>query len=153
MSIAFMVICAHDLIMILDNSVKAIHLRRGWIFMHENCDTCSTDYDFAPDNAQLIMFLNYMKATHVAAKCPNGHIETIYITAESFLHILQECHLPVAFGWDPTPERRASCDAIFAGMEDIVDAEIVPPKTVEVDVPHYMLRDLYDQLRDYEGSN
>jgi len=117
--------------------------------MHENCDTCSTDYDITPNNAHLVLFLDYLKASHVEAVCSNGHTEIIYVTSQSFLRILAEAHLSVAFGLIPTDERKAACDATWETLAPKEEDEV--PK--EPDPPHWMLRELFDDLRNYEGSN
>ena len=121
--------------------------------MFENCDACHRDYAFAPETAKLVLFLNYLKASHVEAHCPNcGVMEIIYTTPQSFLHILQECHLGVSFGYEPTAERREACDVTWGSQGDD-DDEVVYTSEAEADVPHWMLRELFDQLRDYERSN
>ena len=119
--------------------------------IHENCDTCNTDYDITPDNAHLVLFLDYQKASHVEAVCSNGHTEIIYVTSQSFLRILAEAHLSVAFGLVPTDERKAACDATWEALSPKDEDEVEEPK--EPDPPHWMLRELFDDLRDYEGSN
>jgi len=102
-----------------------------------------------PDNAHLVLFLDYQKASHVEAKCLNGHTEIIYVTTQVFLHILAEAHLSVAFGLVPTDERKAACDATWGALAPKEEDEV--PK--EPDPPHWMLRELFDDLRNYEGSN
>lgn len=117
--------------------------------MHENCDSCHKDYAFTKDTARLVLFLNYLRASHVEAKCPNcGAKEIIYLTTQSFLHVLEECKLGIAFGLEPTDERREACDATWG--EEAKEDEIEPPK--EISVPHWMLRELFDDLRNWRGE-
>jgi len=123
--------------------------------MHENCDTCSTDYDITPDNAHLVLFLDYLKASHIEAVCPNGHMEIIYVTTNSFLQVLGQCHLNISFGLVPTDERKEACDATWDNQSKEAEDEVVHTSETprEDDPPHWMLRELFDQMRDYEGSN
>lgn len=118
--------------------------------VHENCDTCQVDYDITPDNARLILFLDYLRASHIEATCTNGHTEIIYVTTQVFLQVLMDAGLNIAFGLVPTDERRAACDATFDGL--VLD-ELVYTSETEIDPPHYMLRELYDQLREFENTN
>lgn len=123
--------------------------------VHENCATCNTDYDITSSNAKLILFLNYLRASHVEADCTNcGAKEIIYVTTHGFMQILAECHLGVSFGLDPTPERREACDITWGNAENPKDDVVYTSETpVEIDPPHWMLRELFDELRDYEGTN
>jgi len=118
--------------------------------MHENCDTCSTDYDITPDNAHLVLFLDYLKASHIEAVCPNGHTEIIYVTTQTFLQIRSATSLSIALGLMPSDERKAACDATWEALspkDDDTDVTISEP-----DPPHWMLRELYDDMRNWRGE-
>lgn len=108
----------------------------------DQCDTCDEPYEITNANAKLYCFLDCPRANHVEVKCPNGHEENIFLTSEGFMQIIQLCKLPVFFSLVPSDEFMAEVVSILDG-----------PQTVELDVPHHLLRELYDQMRHYEGMN
>lgn len=117
----------------------------------DTCDSCGADYLITSDNAVLFNFLNCPKANHVEVKCPNGHSENIFLCPEAFLHVLGTCHLNVRFGLNPSDEFLAEClEALNEDEDELVHSS---QTQVEIDPPHWMLRELFDQLRDYENTN
>jgi len=109
------------------------------------------------ENGKLYCFLLYHRSNHVEAFCPNGHENNMFVTPEGFMQLIQMNLLPVMFGMKPSADFRRRTIATI-GPDPLLDTEDepgpgTPPKTVEIDVPHWMLRELYDQLRDYENND
>lgn len=118
------------------------------------CDTCSSPYTISAANAKLFCFLEYPRANHVEVVCPNGHTENIFLASDGFMHVLNLCKTGVVFALLPSDEFKAECDSAL-GLDELVYTNESAPveRVVEADPPHWMLRELYDDLRNYENTN
>lgn len=113
---------------------------------------CGVEFEIDKTNSQMYCFLKYPRANHIESHCPKGHEQNLFITPEGFMMVIQTIRLTVVFGLEPTDSFRQRCINTI-GPDPLLDEPVEPPKTVELDVPHYMLRELYDQLREYEGED
>jgi hypothetical protein len=124
-------------------------------FQDEDGNECNEPFEIDKTNSQLFCFLLYPRANHIESHCPKGHEQNLFVTPEGFMQIIQVIHLPVMFGLVPSANFRERCIATI-GPDPVLDEE--PSSTSvdndsEIDPPHWMLRELYDQLREYEGEN
>lgn len=111
-------------------------------FKDANGVVCGLPYDITPENARLFNFLEYPDANHVEAYCPKKHMENIFVTPEGFMQVLKLCKLVVVFGLRPSDTFKEQVDRALGRLKEPTD-----------DPPHWILKELYDQMRDYEGSN
>jgi hypothetical protein len=120
---------------------------------HENCDTCQLDYEFTKANAGLHLYMDYMRANHVVAYCPNGHRERVFVTTQGFLFILREAQLGITFHVEPEDDLKAAADRTWAR---IAPGDLNIPETSTVDIipiPRDWLRSLYDTMREFGGES
>lgn len=80
--------------------------------MHDNCDTCKTDYDFTPANSTIYIFLDYPRANFVEAVCPNGHAERIFSTSTGIVRIATG-GFPVVFSLQPPTDIRQAAESAW----------------------------------------
>lgn len=121
-------------------------------FQDENGVECGVAFEIDKTNSQMYCFLKYPRANHIESHCPKGHEQNLFITPEGFMEVIRVIKLTVVFGMEPSDNFRQRCINVI-GPDPLLDEPEEPLKPVEPDVPHWMLRELYDQLRQFEGEN
>ena len=111
---------------------------------HEQCDNCRFEYDFSPEVATLNLFINDPVCNYIMAVCPQCHVNTrIFLTGDAIVHILTECKLGMQLAPSATDDLKAAAASMY-GEADIADELPAAPK--------WMLRELYDDLREWKGE-
>jgi nitrate/TMAO reductase-like tetraheme cytochrome c subunit len=121
--------------------------------MNENCGACKQDYEITPANGQVVLYLNYSRANHVLATCPNCEaVEVIYLKPTAVMEILKLGQFQLAVGDKPNDDRRHAAEACWARFEGS-DSESEPKAWDELPVaPREWVRQLHDDLRNWGRS-
>lgn len=118
--------------------------------MHENCNHCNTDYEYDASSCTLNLFIENPECNHIETTCPHcGQVERVYAHADTFLHVMHELEAGVSLHARADEKLQAAATACWAS----VAASEEPPALDELPAaPKQLLRELYDDLRNWRGE-
>ncbi|WP_270889500.1 hypothetical protein [Pedococcus sp. 5OH_020] len=119
--------------------------------MNENCATCHHDYEVTPQNGGIVLFLDYERANHVLASCPNCKaVEVIYLRSAAVVELLSRAQFPLVVQDKPTAERREAADSCWGRFESVHAQDERRKAWDELpEAPREWVRQLHDDLRSW----
>lgn len=116
--------------------------------MHENCDSCHTDYEFTRENTKAVLFVEDAECNHLEATCPTcGAVERIYAMPDIFLQAVQQCQLHLTLHPRADEELLARAQTTWESTVTKEDEEQPLPE-----LPVAWRVALYDDLRNWKGA-
>lgn len=124
--------------------------------MHDNCNSCGTDYDFDKEHDTLCLFIKNPECNHVLAVCPVCEATCrIFIIPEVVAQVLT-LKLPLRVYCD-TPDDVMNMVAELLGIEMAEEADTLYHESGTSyglpEPPRDWLRDLYDDMREFGGES
>lgn len=121
--------------------------------MKENCDNCNTDYEYVAESCTLNLFIEDPDCNHVETKCPHcGTVERVYCHADAFLHVMNQLGAGVSLHPRATDDLKRKASTAWQGHEEQSVVEEVEAPSDLPEAPKEMVRQLYDDLRNWRGE-
>lgn len=126
--------------------------------MMETCGQCSADYALTSENAGIVVYLDYLPASHVWALCTHCRArETIYCAPRTLSGLTKGERFGVVVETESSRERREAADAAWGRHREAVRStdpgpaeapgDPVPVEADLPDLPREWRRQLHDDLR------
>jgi len=127
----------------------------------DTCDHCGVEYNFTKGRDVIVMYMLAPYCSHVAAICPACDTLTrIYCTPDGLIHILSERGLVLQLGKYPENDiieasRRVWKNSNLERYTPMPTDDLPIQRYLvedEIEIPHQLLRELYDQMREFEND-
>lgn len=134
------------------------------------CENCETEYDFDTAKDRVVIYQLSPYASHIEAVCPAcGTVTRIFCTPDGLRDILSRNKLPMQMGKYAPDHILESSHRVWVNTDlepmspmpneappvqrEVPTTADVPLPFPNAETPHWMLRELYDQMREWEKEN